>query len=168
MKPYLYRAAPLKQFGVYQPESHGYPCDYIGGDEGPSLMAGEYLLVRDRGECAVILHALTGVYYVAVRIGEPTFSPVGDDWRQWQADFMLSTDAFECETEHLTAQLGPFTFYDLLVLLEGGDVSPREAIAAGYFGEAVFSLRGHLHALPCSSPEEALALLDLLVCTQNA
>ena len=59
--------------------------------------------------------------------------------------------------------MGPFTFYDLLLVLEAGPVTPREAIVEGYFGDAIFSLRGHVRFLACATPEEALEYLALLV-----
>ena len=159
MTAYLYRAAPQEQLRAYRPEEHGYPCEYVGGDEGPPVVAGEYLLVRDLGAYAVFLQEPTGAHYAAVRIGEPTLSPVGDDWRQGQAHIMLGTSALV--TTHLEGVVGPFSFYDLLFALERGDVTSREAVVAGSFGEAVWSLRGHVRPLPCATVDEALALLAL-------
>jgi hypothetical protein len=162
---YLYRASPQAPRVPHRPQVHGYACDYIGGDAGVEVVAEEYWLHLDLGQTAVFLHRPSGKFHAATRIGEPTVCPVGDDWRQGQAHIVLATDVMH--TEHLVGEMGPFSFYDLLCELVGGPVTPREAIADGYFGDAVFNLRGHALLLPCDTPEEALELLAI-ACAPSA
>jgi hypothetical protein len=89
----------------------------------------------------------------------PSPSLIGDDWRQGQAHIVPGTHVLA--PDQLEAVIGPFSFYDLLFVLEAGPVTPREVIAGGCFGEAVWSLRGHVRPCSCAPEEEALALLDL-------
>jgi hypothetical protein len=157
---YLYRSSPQAQLEAHRLERHGYPCDYIGGDSGLEVVAEDYQLFLDRGEEAVFRNMRSGEYHAAVRIGQLSMSPLGDDWRQQQADIILACETFH--TAQLSRFVGPFTFYDLVFVLEAGQVTPREAIAAGYFGEAISTLRGHMRFLACTTPDEAVALLRLL------
>ena len=158
---YLFRGSPGGPFVLHDPQLHGYACDYIGGDSGPCVVVDDYSLFLDKGEKAVFQHTQTGKYVAAVRIGRPSMCPCGDDWRQGQAHIMIASEVFR--GAKLVSQIGPFTFYDLVFVLESGSVTPREAIAAGYFGDAVYSLRGHVRELECTTPAEAEALLALIL-----
>lgn len=157
---YLYRTTQKDALVPHIPETHGYPCDYIGGDGGPTVEAEDYHLCLDKGEQVVFLNSRTGKYHAAVRVGEPSMFPCGVDWRQGQAHIMRACEV--SQSSEMTALVGPFSFYNLLYALEARPVTPHEAIAAGYFGEAVNSMRGHTHDLACETLEEALALLALL------
>jgi hypothetical protein len=147
---YLYRSSSDAPLVPHQPAVHGYPCDYIGGDSGPEVRANDYQLFLDRGEVAVFQHRRTAAYHAAVRIGLPSMLPCGQDYRQQQAHIILASEALHAAG--LSGYVGPFTFYDLLFVLEAGPVTPREAIVAGYFGDAIFSLRGHVRFLACDTP----------------
>jgi len=124
-------------------------------------MAQDYLLYRDLGEHAVFQHALSKVYYAAVRIGLPSNCPCGDDWRQELAHLRRASEVIQ--EGGLTGSVGPWTFYDLVYALEAGVVTPQEARAAGYVADAIYHLRGHVRDLGCSTPEEALTLLHIIV-----
>lgn len=156
---YLFRSSPDGPLVLHNPKLHGYACDYIGGDSGPVVIAQDYRLQLDLGAKAVFQHAPTGAYFAAVRIGGPSMFPCGDDWRQEQAHIMRAREVFWLA--RLILQTG-FMFYDLVFLLEAGPVTPREAIVDGYFGDAVYTLRGHVQELGCATPAEALALLALI------
>jgi hypothetical protein len=159
---YLYRTTQKDALVPHIPETHGYPCDYIGGDGGPTVEAEDYHLCLDRGEQVIFLNSRTGKYHAAVRVGEPSMFPCGVDWRQEQAHIMRAYEVSQSPRGEFTALVGPFSFYNLLYVLSAGAVTPREAIAAGYIGEAVKSMRGHVRDLACETLEEALALLALL------
>jgi hypothetical protein len=150
---YLYKPAPDASLVVHSPELHGYPCNFIGGDSGPVVVAREYRLHLDLGGTAIFQHRQTGKYYAAVRIGEPSMLPCGENVFQQCAHIKT----YHPHSSGLVQ--GPFTFYDLVFLLEAGPVTPREAIVDGYFGSAIFSLSGHVRELACETIEEALALL---------
>jgi hypothetical protein len=125
---YLYRSSQNGLLVPHDPKLHGYACDYIGGDSGPVVIARDFRLHLDAGETAVFQHTHTGRYFAAVQIGSPSMLLCGEDWRQEQAHIKTyrgNPGGF---------LIGPFTFYDLLFLLEPGPITPREAIAVGYFG----------------------------------
>ena len=165
---YLYRSSPDDPLVLHNCELHGYACEYIGGDSGPVVVAKDYRLHLDMGEKAVFRHRCTGKYFAAVRIGGLSMFPCGDDWRQEQAHIVMAREVFQGEGVGLSAAVGPFSFYDLLFLLEAGPVTPREAIVNGYFGDAVFNLRGHVREPACSTPARALTLLALIPDCQSA
>jgi hypothetical protein len=152
---YLYRQTPGGPLVPHNPEQQGYPCDYIGGDSGPVVVARDFRLHLDLGKHAIFQHTRTEKYFAALQIGSPSMLLCGDDWRQEQAHIKTYSG-------HRSGMvMGPFTFYDLVFLLEPGLVTPREVISAGYFGCAVHSLRGHVREPACSTTEDALALLAL-------
>lgn len=148
---YLYRASQDAALHLHQPEEHGYACDYLGGDRGPTVVASDYILQGVPEHSVVFLHRLTGMFHPAVRVGMPSRWWVGDDWRQAQAHIVLPDEAG-----------GTFSFYNLLHVLEAGDVTARAAIAAGYTHEAVRSARGSVRPLRCATLQEAQTTLALL------
>lgn len=157
----LYRLSSTDPLLPHDPQLHGYACDYLGGDGGDLPVETEDLeRHRDLGVVAVFRHRQTGYYFPAVRVGEPSVSPWGEDWRQGQAHLCVACEVLQGDA--LTGFLGPFSFYHLVRILEGGRVSPREAIVGGYVGEAVFTLRGRVLLPACQTCEEAQALLGVL------
>ena len=66
------------------------------------------------------------------------------------------------------AATGPFTFYDLVAILEECPVSSEEAAANGYFGDALYSLRGRVYSIFCATLQEAQGFLDVIFSSKTA
>ncbi len=151
LRMYLYRSALDAPLEMHRPDAHGYACDYLGGDSGLALHALDYVLQGELAEHVVFLHTPTGRFVPALQVGTPSRCFLGGDWRQAQADLVLFHESD-----------GTFIFYDVLAVLQAGHVTPRAAIAAGYIGDAVRTLRGYVQPLDYATVEEAQCVLLLV------
>lgn len=158
---YLFHESLTAPLIVHDPERHSYACDYLGGDSGLEVKAEEYALVSVyRRSAAIFQHRPSGKFCPAVQIGEISNCPIGDDWHQAQAHLMVPR--WSRRSGSFAAATGPFTFYDLVAILEECPVSSEEAAANGYFGDALYSLRGRVRSIFCATPQEAQGFLDVI------
>jgi hypothetical protein len=157
---YLYRESSAAPLVPHDPDVHSYACDYLGGDSGPEVKAEEYALFRLYRGAAIFQYRPSGKFCPAVQVGSLSHCPIGDDWRQAQAHLMVPRQSIR--SKGFTAATGPFAFYNLVAILEACAVSSEEAAANGYFGDALYNLRGRVRSIFCATPQEARGFLDLI------